>query len=163
KPAAEVSQDYHICKSDLYKFKRRALAAMREAMRDQPRGARQPHNRLAKEKEQRLQTLCERQPTLSSYAANRLLGDNAPTRRTIQGVRKRLHLPRLSKRPTPHKTAHRFTDAENERIEQVIQEKLYLGATRLSWDLQNQYGLQISASTTKRRKRAILEKRHPPP
>ncbi len=33
-PAAQVCQQYSICRSDLYKYKQRALAAMRSAMKD---------------------------------------------------------------------------------------------------------------------------------
>jgi transposase-like protein len=40
--AAQVCQQYNICRSDLYKFRRRALAAMRSAVKDQRRGPRRP-------------------------------------------------------------------------------------------------------------------------
>ncbi len=41
-PAAQVSQQYNICHSDLYKYRRRALAAMHSAMKDQRRGPKRP-------------------------------------------------------------------------------------------------------------------------
>lgn len=44
-----------------------------------------------------------------------------------------------------------------------MEAKLHLGPDRLAWDLQNQYGLQISSSTTKRVKRAILVSMYPRP
>jgi transposase InsO family protein len=44
-----------------------------------------------------------------------------------------------------------------------VASKLYLGPYRLAWDLQNQHGLQISPSTTRRVKRALLDERHPRP
>lgn len=162
-PAAQVSQQYNICHSDLYKYRRRALAAMRSAMKDQRRGPKRPSNRLPEEKEQRIKVLSQRSPTLSSYQVERALMPDAPTSRTIQRVRKRLYLPRLKKRNTPSFKLHRFTDDEKQLIRRTIEAKLYLGPYRLAWDLQNQYGLRISPSTVRRVKRAILNERHPPP
>jgi hypothetical protein len=42
-----VTTQYRIGRSDLYKFRARALVAMRVALRDQPRSPKRPHNRLA--------------------------------------------------------------------------------------------------------------------
>ena len=67
--AAQVSQQYNICRSDLYKYRRRALAALRDVMKDQRRGPKRPSNRLPEEKEQRVKVLSQRSPTLSSYNA----------------------------------------------------------------------------------------------
>jgi transposase InsO family protein len=39
---------------------------------------------------------------------------------------------------------------------------LFLGGERLAWDLRNQYGIDISASTAKRIKRQILQEISPP-
>jgi hypothetical protein len=44
---AQVSTQYRICRSDLYKFHRRALTALHHVLDDQPRGPKQPHNRLS--------------------------------------------------------------------------------------------------------------------
>ena len=52
--ASDVSASSGICRSDLYKFRTRALAAMREALKDHPRGPKRPHNRLAHEREQKV-------------------------------------------------------------------------------------------------------------
>ena len=161
KPAAQVCQQYSICRSDLYKYKQPALAAMRSAMKDRGSGPRHPSNRLPEEKEQRIKILSQRSPTLSSYQVSESLAPDSPSSRTIQRVRKRLRLPRLKKRNSPSFKAHRFTDDEKQLIERTVEAKLYLGPYRLAWDLQNQYGLQISPSTTRRVKRAILDKLHP--
>jgi transposase-like protein len=45
-PAAQVATQFGICRSDLYKFRRRALTAIHQALDDQPRGPKRPHNRL---------------------------------------------------------------------------------------------------------------------
>jgi Helix-turn-helix domain len=45
--ASQISAEYHIGRSDLYKFRNRALAAMREALKDHPGGPKRPHNRLS--------------------------------------------------------------------------------------------------------------------
>jgi transposase-like protein len=161
--AAQVCKQYNICRSDLYKFRRRALAAMRKAMKDQRRGPRHPSNRLPGEQEQRIRVLSQRSPTLSSYQVERALAPNSPSPRTVQRVRKRLHLPRLRKRNTPSFKAHRFTDDEKKLIRRTVETKLYLGPYRFAWDLQNEYGLPISPSTIRRVKRAIMNERHPPP
>jgi hypothetical protein len=96
---AQVCQYYNICRSDLYKYRRRALAAMRSAMKDRRRGPKRPSNHLPEEKEQRIKLLSERCPTLSSYQVNKSLAPDSPSSRTIQRVRKRLRLPHH------HKTA----------------------------------------------------------
>src|SRR5436190_7743069 len=93
--ATHVQQWSHICRSDLYKFKRRALVAMRAAVADSKRGPRTPANRLSAEKEQQLRTVCERYPTWSSYQVHRHVGPAAPCPRTVQRVRKRCGLPRV--------------------------------------------------------------------
>src|SRR5262245_22065770 len=46
-PVTQVSTQYKVCRRDLYKFRRRALAAIRQALTDHRRGPRRPHNRLA--------------------------------------------------------------------------------------------------------------------
>jgi transposase InsO family protein len=159
----QVSTQYRICRSDLYKFHRRALEAMRDALNDEKRGPRTPHNRLAADQEEAIRRVCERHPTLSSYEVRDQLHADALSARTVQRVRNRLHLPRLTKRDSPSFKAHRFTDDERQLIRHTVASKLYLGPYRLAWELQNQHGLQISPSTTRRVKRAILDERHPHP
>lgn len=160
--ADDVQARFGISHSRLYEYKRRALEAMREALKDQKRGPHHPHNRLSEEKEAAVKMVCERRPTLSSYRVKERLGKDAPTPRTIQRVRKRLNLPRLKKRDTPSFKAHRFTEDEHQLVRKTVESKLHLGPYRLAWDLQNQYKLNISPSTTRRVKRAILDKRNPP-
>jgi hypothetical protein len=87
--ASDVSASFGICRSDLYKFRGRALMAMREALKDHPRGPKRPSNRLSDEREQRVIASCERHPTRSSYQVMEKLGSDAPRARTIQRVRKR--------------------------------------------------------------------------
>jgi transposase InsO family protein len=159
----QVSTQYQICRSDLYKFHRRALEAMREALNDEKRGPRTPHNRLSANQEEAIRHVCERYPTLSSYEVRDQLHADALSARTVQRVRNRLNLPRLTKRATPACRAHRFTDDERQIIRKTVTSKLYLGPYRLAWDVQNQHGLQVSPSTTRRVKRAILAERYPRP
>ena len=66
-PAAQVSAQFAICRSDLYKFRRRALEAMRKALGGEKKGPKIPHNRLDAQKEDAIRSVCERHPTLSSY------------------------------------------------------------------------------------------------
>lgn len=162
-PAAEVSAELGICRSDLYKFRKRALAAMRETLRDMRIGPIAPHNRLEAQKEAAIQGLCERHPTLSSYEVKEKLYGEALSARTIQRVRHRLNLPRLKKRDLPSFTAHRFTSEEKHFIREMVKSRLHLGPYRLAWDLQNQHKLQISPSTIRRVKRAIIDERNPRP
>lgn len=162
-PAAQVCRQYSICRSDLYKFRRRALTALRDAVKDRRRGPRRPSNRLAEEKERRIEAIAQRSPTLSSYQVSESLAPDSPSPRTVQRVRKRLRLPRLRKRDTPLFKVHRFSSGEKQLIRGAVEAKLYLGPHRLAWDLQNQYGLRISPSTVRRVKRSILRERHPPP
>ena len=159
----QVSTQYQICRSDLYKFHRRALDAMRDALNDEKRGPRTPHNRLAADKEEAIRNVCERHPTLSSSEVQDRLQADALSARTVQRVRNRLDLPRLKKRDTPSFKAHRFTDDERQIIRQTVASTLHLGPYRLAWDVQNQHGLQISPSTTRRVKRALLDEMHPRP
>lgn len=161
--AVQVSVQYRISRSDLYKFHRRALEAMHEALNDEKRGPRTPHNKLSADQEEAIRHVCERHPTLSSYEVRDQLHADALSARTVQRVRNRLNLPRLTKRDTPAFRAHRFTDDERQIIRKTVASKLYLGPYRLAWDVQNQHGLQISPSTTRRVKRAILDERYPRP
>ena len=63
-PASQVVAQSGICRSDLYKLRKRALEAMWDAMCDHPKGPKNPHNRLGKEKEAAIKSICERHLTL---------------------------------------------------------------------------------------------------
>ncbi len=160
--ADEISAQFGIPRSDLYKFKARALHAMQEALKDETRGPKTSYNKLEAKKEEQIRTVCERHPTLSSYEVKDSLSD-PPSPRTIQRVRKRLKLPRLKKRAAPSFKAHRFTDEEKKLVRETVKAKLHLGAYRVAWDLQNQHGLSISPSTTRRVKRTVLAEMNPRP
>lgn len=162
-PATQVAARFSICRSDLYKFRRRALCAISCALEDNKRGAHLPHNHLSQPQQARVAALCARYPTASSYQIYRRMGATAPSARTIQRVRQRLRLPRLPKRASPQRAAKRLSSAAKKKAWGLIRAKPYLGPQRLSWDLQNQYGISISPSTMKRIKRAIKEKQHPSP
>jgi len=74
-PADDVQARFNISRSSLCEYKRRALDAMREALKDQKRGPHHPHNRLTEEEEASVKMMCERHPTLSSYQVKELLGE----------------------------------------------------------------------------------------
>ena len=154
--AAQVSVRYGIGRSALYKFKSRALAAIRDALSDQPRGPRRPHNHVSETWEQKTVSLCELRPTFSSYRIAQHLGRNAPSPRTIQRIRKRHHLTRLTKRPRPLGPARKLTLRADREVRNLLHEKFYLGPDRLAWDLWNSKGIRVSPSTFKRRKRKWL-------
>src|SRR2546422_8585896 len=59
-PTSRVSAQFQISRSDLYKFRARALAAMREALKDHPRAPKRPHNRLDPFREERVVSFCQR-------------------------------------------------------------------------------------------------------
>jgi hypothetical protein len=160
---AEVSTQYRMGRSALYKFRARGLMAMREALSDRPRGPKRPHNRLAPHREESVVACCQRHPTLSSYQIHQRLGADAPSPRTIQRVRERHRMARVPKRAPPTGPCRRLPSAAKERAAQLIQEKWHLGPERIAWDLQNGEDLQISPSTIKRLKRQIHEAISPPP
>jgi transposase InsO family protein len=149
-PVSQITTQFGICRSDLYKFRGRALKAMRYALCDHPRGPKNPHNRLCKAKEENVKSACERHPTLSSYKINEKLGSDSPCPRTIQRVRKRLSLPRLPKRTPPKLKAKRFSKEEKEKASDYIRKQDHLGVLRLSWDIANILKIPISASTVLR-------------
>lgn len=128
----EVEAQYHLCRSDLYKFKRRALTAMHAALANHKRGPRQPANKVPAAQEHEISAVCERHPTWSSYQVRRSLSPQAPCARTIQRVRQRLALPRLPKRPVPRRKDKRFSPEDQHVITSTIQQKCHLGPQRLA-------------------------------
>src|SRR5450631_2917015 len=86
-PAAAVSAQYRIGRSTLYKFRSQALTAIRDALADRRRGTRQAHNRVSANTEAQIVALCQRHPTLSSYAVHQRGVSASP--RTIQRIRAR--------------------------------------------------------------------------
>lgn len=86
-PVAQVSAQFGICRSALYKFRHRVLIALRTALDDQPRGPKTPHNRLGTATEHQIAAYCLRHPTWSAYQVQTRFGPHAPHPRTIQRVR----------------------------------------------------------------------------
>src|SRR5215207_1562982 len=76
--ATQVCQQYNICRSDLYKLRRRALAAMQVAMKDQRRGPHRPANRLPEETERSIKVVAQGSPTLSAYQVSESLAPESP-------------------------------------------------------------------------------------
>lgn len=146
----QVSSRSHICRTDLYKYRRRAQAAIELALGDRPRGPKCPHNRLAAHKERLLVALCQRYATDSARRIAEKFGPGTPSLRTIQRLRRRYHLGRFPKRAPAARAARRLTPREKRRVWKRWQERPCLGAQRLAWDLQNGDGLSVSPSTLKR-------------
>jgi transposase InsO family protein len=163
--ASNVSANSGICRSDLYKFRTRALTAIREALQDHPRGPKQPANRISDAREQQVMVVCQRHPTHSSSQVRKTLGPDAPCARTIQRIRARHHMARLPKRAPPSASARRIPEPVLKRARYCLKLRPHLGPERVVWDLQNGEHLQISTSTIKRLKRKIHEARQsaPPP
>jgi transposase InsO family protein len=159
---ADVSTRHGIGRSDLYKFRRRALAAINDALADRRRGPRRPHNRIAPDSEARIVALCQRHPTWSSYALHRRCGASAPSPRTIQRIRARHALARFSKREPPVRRRRQLTPEVRAHAAAILADKPYLGPERTAWDLQNSDHITISASTIKRMKRKHREALLPP-
>src|SRR5215471_1713040 len=152
-PIEQVSEHYRICRSDLYKFRRRAQVAIEQALREQPRGPRRPHNRLEERKERTLITLCQRYSPCSDRYIARQVGTDAPSLRTIQRLRQRHHLGRFPKRVPSTIHARRLTPREKKRAWKALQDNPRLGPERLTWDLRNGEGITVSPSTMKRLKK----------
>jgi hypothetical protein len=108
--ASNVSTRFGICRSDLYKFRTRALTAIREALTDHPRGPKRPGNRISVEREQQIMVLCQRHPSGSSSYVQQKLGSDAPSARTIQRIRARHGMARLPKRASPSAPARRIPE-----------------------------------------------------
>src|SRR5215471_4025634 len=161
-PLPQITAQSGICRSDLCKFRRRALTALHQALEDQPRGPKRPHNRLALDTEHQVVSLCQRHPTWSAAQIQQRCGPETPCPRTIQRVRQRFTLPRVPKRAAPCGQATRLSAETKQRVRHAIEHKPYLGPERLAWDLQNREHLQISPSTVKRLKRALHEEQCPP-
>ena len=151
--AAQVSARYGIGRSSLYKFKRRALAAIHDALGDQARGPKRPHNHVSDALEQKTVSLCELYPTLSARRIAERLSRKAPCARTIQRIRKRHHLKKFPKRSRPLAAARKLTLRADREVRNLLHEKFYLGPDRLAWDLLNSKGIRISPSTFKLRKK----------
>jgi transposase InsO family protein len=162
-PVTRVSTQYRVCRRDLYKFHRRALAAIRQALADHRRGPRQPHNRLAADQEAAVVSLCERYPTWSSYQIYQRVGAHPPSPRTIQRIRERRGLARLPKRAPPRTPARRIPEPVRKRVRHILRLRPHLGPERVRWDVQNGEHLTISTSTVKRLKRKIHDALHPAP
>jgi transposase InsO family protein len=162
RPVADIVTEYGMCRSDLYKFRRRALVAMERALQDQSTGPERPANRISGEQERQVRTLCERYPTWSSYRIQRRLGETAPNPRTIQRMRKRWGLPRVTRREPPRRQDRRLSRNEKRQARQAIRNAPHLGARRLSWDLQNRDHLRLGHATITRLKQAMYAETHPP-
>ncbi len=163
---ASVSEEFKICRTSLYRLRRRATDAVRREIESPTRNKKPAHNRILREKEAKIVRLCQRYTAISSYQISRKFEqaeNETITSRTVQRIRKRHSLPRLPKRPTPTFKAHRFTAEEKKFVRQHIKDKMFLGGERLAWDISNQYGIDISPSTAKRIKQNILLERNPPP
>jgi transposase InsO family protein len=161
-PASRVSAAFRISRNDLYKFRARALAAMRGALRDYPRGPKRPHNRLDSHREAGAVACCQRHPTLSSYQVRQRLGAAPASPRTIQRVRQGHGITRVPKRAPPGVPRRVLSSAAKARAAQIINAKWHLGPERMAWDLQNGEDLQISPATIKRLKRKLYEVICPP-
>ena len=161
-PASQVSLDSGICRRDLYKFRRRALEALGQALQDRPRVSRRQPHAVALEQAAAVRRLCERYPTWSSYQIRRRLGALAPSPRTIQRLRQRWGLPRVTKREAPRQRAIRLSPNDKQRARQAIINAAHLGARRLAWDLANRDQMVIGHATITRLKQTMRAEQNPP-
>jgi transposase InsO family protein len=161
--ASDVSTRFGICRSDLYKFRTRALTAIREALTDHPRGPKRPANRISDAREQQIMAVCQRHPTGSSSQVQQKLGSDTPSARTIQRVRARHGMARLPKRASPSAPARRIPGPVMKRARYLLKLRPHLGPERVVWDLRHGEQLEISASTVKRLKRQMHAARQPAP
>jgi hypothetical protein len=92
-PLHQVTAQFGICCSDLYKLRHRALTTLYHALEDHPRGPKRPHNRLALATEQRIAALCPDDSTTSATVASSL------NSRSLQGRPTRALAGRVSQCP----------------------------------------------------------------
>jgi hypothetical protein len=97
-PLSRTAVKFRMARRDLYKFRTRALVALRAALAVRSRGPWHPHNRLGVERAQQVVSPCQAQPALSSYQAQKRLGTDTPHPRPIRRLRKRSGRVRLPKR-----------------------------------------------------------------
>src|SRR5262245_22817073 len=154
-PGQQVAECFRMTRSDLYKFRARALQALRYALLDQPRGPKRPHNRLAADREEAVMQSLHQHPTWSARQLHEHLRDEAPHPRTIDRIRQRHGLTRQLKRPVPTRSVPRFTPEVKTQARHLIVSKAALGPHRLAWDLRNAQGITMSPTTMKRLKRAV--------
>jgi hypothetical protein len=83
--AAQVTVQFGICRSSLYKFRGRALKAMHVALADPRRGPQQPHNRLDADREQHVIALCARHPMRSAYRVQESWDPTRPVHERFNG------------------------------------------------------------------------------
>ncbi len=162
-PGKQVANRFRMTRSDLYKFRTRALKALSRVLLDQPRGPKRPYNRLSPEREQAVVEASRAHPTWSARQLRQHLGDQAPHLRTIERIRRRHGLTRELKHPAPTWSANRFTPEVKAQARQKVEDKPDLGPHRLAWDLSNEQGLKISPMTMKRIKKAVRIETNPPP
>jgi Helix-turn-helix domain len=74
-PGQQVAERFRMTRSDLYKFRARALQALRYALLDQPRGPKRPHNRLAADREEAVMQSLHQHPTWSARQLHEYSGD----------------------------------------------------------------------------------------
>jgi transposase InsO family protein len=161
-PVPQVTARFGMSRSILYKWRHRALHALQRALTDQRPGPQCPHNRLSPEREHPLVELAQRHPTWSAAQIHTKAGPEAPSPRTIQRLRLRCQLPRLSKRPAPRLPARRLTCQVKQEARRLIAAKPELGPERLAWELQHVAHMPISPATIKRMKHARQQVQTPP-
>src|SRR4029453_4195177 len=154
-PGQQVAERFRMTRSDLYKFRARALQALRYALLDQPWGPKRPHNRLAADREEAVMQSLHQHPTWSARQLHEHLRDEAPHPRTIDRIRQRHGLTRQLKRPAPTRSVARFTPEVKTQARHLIASKAELRPHRPAWDLRNAQGITMSPTTMKRLKRAV--------
>jgi len=160
-PLPQVSARFGLGRSVLYKWRRRALQALEQALTDRPPGPHCPHNRLTPTQEAPLVELAQRHPTWSAAQLHAQAGPQAPSSRTLLRLRQRYHVPRLPKRPHPRRPARRLTRPVKRAARRLLEAKPWLGPRRLAWELQNVAHLAISPATMQRMKHAMRQTQRP--
>jgi transposase InsO family protein len=107
--------------------------------------------------------LAQCHPPWSAAQIQTHAGPEAPSPRTIQRLRHRYQVPRLSTRPAPRRPARRLTGEVKHEAHHLIETQPWLGPERLAWELRNVAQLQISPATIKRMQHARQQAQTPPP
>lgn len=88
---AAVSEEFKICRTSLYKLRRRATDAVRREIERPAKNKNYGHNRTPQKKGDKIVRLCQRHPTFSSYRISRKFQqtENEPVNpRTVQRIKK---------------------------------------------------------------------------
>ena len=142
RPWTEVTAEYRISRGRLAILRTRALEAIASAVADRA-PSRPPWNRTRPEVEGHVTRAARRYPT---WPARKIAARSDTHVRTVQRIRRRAGLPKLTKRPAPRGWRRVVPTYVRRLLVALRRRQPFLGPQRLSWELANLHGERVSAS-----------------